>query len=336
MRDGIDASLVRHQSGVEHRADAIVDGRLERAVRQVDGPPRLRPRSFEIELDGISRDAGRADDWNRRARKAVVVHGALEAIFPVRQGCDPVLQAPARICEDVLDRLRDRRPAHAIHELQQHRAASQIRPDLRPQIEHALLGVARIAGDQLEQVLVDRALAGDADDRNADSFLEDRARGARCRSRCPAADIGMMGDVAAEETHDAFMMDRRDDRDVGQMASSREIGIVRDESITGLHRLERVARQDGFHRADHGAEMNRDVIGLRDEPALDVEERSRAVPPLLDVGRERRADEDRPHVLRDSEEAVGEHVHLHRVCDALTTHSVTLTIRFPHGSTFAL
>ena len=29
--------------------------------------------------------------------------------------------------------------------------------DLRAQIEEALLGIARVAGDQLEQVLVDRA-----------------------------------------------------------------------------------------------------------------------------------------------------------------------------------
>ncbi len=65
-----------------------------------------------------------------------------------------------------------------------------------------------------------------------------------------------------------------------------------------------------------------------------VEQRGRAVPALLDVGRERRADQDRAHVLGDGQQAVGEHLHLDRVGDAvLRSCGSILRIRLPHVST---
>ena len=47
-----------------------------------------------------------------------------------------------------------------------------------------------------------------------------------------------------------------------------------------------------------------------------VEERGRAVPPFLDVGRERRADQRRAHLLRNCAESAADHLQLHGVIGA--------------------
>src|SRR5690606_27998590 len=44
-----------------------------------------------------------------------------------------------------------------------------------------------------------------------------------------------------------------------------------------------------------------------------VEEADRAIPPLLDVGRERGADQQIAHILGDRQQPVREHFHRHRV-----------------------
>ena len=66
----------------------------------------------------------------------------------------------------------------------------------------------------------------------------------------------------------------------------------------------------GGDRVGHRAEVHRDVLGLRDHAAALVEERRRAVAPLLDVRRERRADEHRAHLLRDRAERAADHLEL--------------------------
>ena len=61
---------------------------------------------------------------------------------------------------------------------------------------------------------------------------------------------------------------------------------------------------DGGDRVGHRAEVDGDVLGLRDHPAALVEERGRAVAPLLDVRRERGADEHGAHLLGDRAQAL--------------------------------
>ena len=64
------------------------------------------------------------------------------------------------------------------------------------------------------------------------------------------------------------------------------------------------------HGVRHRAQVDGDVLGLGDHPAVPVEERRGAVLPLLDVGRERRADEDGAHLLRDRAERAADHLEL--------------------------
>ena len=67
-------------------------------------------------------------------------------------------------------------------------------------------------------------------------------------------------------------------------------------------------RDDGGDRGGHRAEVDGDVLGLGDHPAAGVEDRRRAVAPLLDVGREGRADQRRAHLLGDRAKGVADHL----------------------------
>ena len=69
----------------------------------------------------------------------------------------------------------------------------------------------------------------------------------------------------------------------------------------------------GQHRRDgvgHRAEMDGNVLGLGDHAAALVEQGGRAVAPLLDVGRERGADEHGAHLLGDRAERAAENLEL--------------------------
>ena len=67
----------------------------------------------------------------------------------------------------------------------------------------------------------------------------------------------------------------------------------------------RAYRGDGVGKR---AEVDRDVLGLRDHPPARVEEGGRAVAPLLDVRGEGGADEGRAHLVRDRAERGTDHL----------------------------
>ncbi len=86
----------------------------------------------------------------------------------------------------------------------------------------------------------------------------------------------------------------RDDREIGKVCPAR-VRVVEDPRLAGRG----IVRHDRRDRFGHRAEMDRDVLRLRDHAAQLVEERSRAVASLLDVRREGRADQRGAHLLGD-------------------------------------
>ena len=73
----------------------------------------------------------------------------------------------------------------------------------------------------------------------------------------------------------------------------------------------RVVLHDGRDGVGHRAEVDGDVLGLGDHPAAFVEECRRAVAAFLDVGRERRTDERRAHLLGDGPQERADDLQLH-------------------------
>ena len=119
----------------------------------------------------------------------------------------------------------------------------------------------------------------------------------------------------------------RDERDVGQVGAA-GVGVVEDEDLA----VGRPLGDDGGDGVRHRAEVDGDVLGLGDHPAALVEERGRAVAPLLDVRRERGADEGGAHLLGDRAQRAADdlelNVHARRDLQA----SPSLAPTHPRGS----
>src|SRR5439155_19077156 len=118
--------------------------------------------------------------------------------------------------------------------------------------------------------------------------------------RLDAADVCVVGASDGEADVRA-----RDERDVGEVRPAR-VGIVEDEDVFGPG----VVVHDGVDRVGHGAEVDGDVLGLRDHSTLLVEQGGRAVAPLLDVGGERGMDEDGAYFFGDRAERAAENLEL--------------------------
>ena len=110
--------------------------------------------------------------------------------------------------------------------------------------------------------------------------------------------------------------DRRDERDVGQVRAA-GVGVVEGEDVAWL----RAVVDDRGDRLRHRAEVHRDVLRLRDHPAVGVEEGARAVAALLDVRRAAALDEHHAHLLRDADEGAHEDRQRHRVGGVRTAHA---------------
>ncbi len=75
-------------------------------------------------------------------------------------------------------------------------------------------------------------------------------------------EIGVVRGIDGPGDDPAIDEDRFAEHYVGQVGAGAGIGVVADEHIARLHRLDRVALQDLGYDADEAAEMHRDVLGL--------------------------------------------------------------------------
>ena len=125
--------------------------------------------------------------------------------------------------------------------------------------------------------------------RDDDALLVERLRIRGHRPGLGPADVG----VVRASDGEADLCPRHE-RDVRQMRTA-GVRIVEDPHVVAR----RCVPHHRGHRVGHRAEVHGNVLGLRDHPPACVEHRSRAVAPLLDVRRERRANEGRAHLFRD-------------------------------------
>ena len=122
-----------------------------------------------------------------------------------------------------------------------------------------------------------------------------------------------MADIGSEELHAIVDEDRRDAADIRQVRAVREIRVVAQEHVAVAHLLHRARSEHRLDAAVERAQVQRDLRALCDQTPAAVEERDRAIAPLLDVGREARAHQRVVHVLRDRQQPVGEHLHRNRI-----------------------
>ncbi len=161
-----------------------------------------------------------------------------------------------------------------------------MRSELGAEVAAALLRPARLRGEPLERVVVEAARRDDH------AFL---LEGARERGQTRGLDAA---DVRVVRARDGVAERRAgDERDVGQVRAP-GVRVVEEGDLAGRE----AELHDGGDGVGHRAEVDGDVLGLRNHAPAVVEERGRAVAPLLDVRRERGADEHGAHLLGDRAE----------------------------------
>ena len=183
-----------------------------------------------------------------------------------------------------------------------------VRRELRADVGAALAGVANVGEEERQHVVVGLAAGDESDRRESEPLLIDFARaGGHAAGRHPAH-VGVVRPRDGVAEHLAVDRERRDHRHVGQVRPALE-GVVEDEHVARF----RVVVEDRVNGLGHRAEVDRDVFGLRDEAAVGVEQRRRAVAALLDVRRVRRGDEHLSHLLGDALELVAHDFERHGV-----------------------
>ena len=167
-----------------------------------------------------------------------------------------------------------------------------MRRELGTKVAAALVGVPHPRDELVEDAVVE------ARRRDHDTLLLEPARVGGQAAGLGGADIGVVSAGDGEARARA-----RDERDVGQVRAAGE-RVVQDPGLA-RRGVVRADRGDGVGKR---AEVDRDVLGLRDHPPARVEERGRAVAPLLDVRREGGAHEGRAHLIRDRAERGTDHL----------------------------
>ena len=112
-------------------------------------------------------------------------------------------------------------------------------------------------------------------------------------------EVGVVREVHRQGDDGAVDEDRFGQHDVGQVRAAAFIGVVAAEHVAGPHLRDRVALHDVRDQAEEAAEMHRDVLGLAQRVAVDVEQGGGAIAAFLDVGGVGGADQGLAHFLDD-------------------------------------
>ena len=142
--------------------------------------------------------------------------------------------------------------------------AEMRRPQHRGEVAAKLAGVSDVQRQQIEQVLARPAGLVEPDRRDAQPFLPDLGGAGIVGAMGGAADIAVMGADDGPEQALVAGEYRHEDRQIGQMAAAM-IGIVEQDDVAGLDVLEPLL--DHQRRPWQRADMNRQMIGLRDQAA---------------------------------------------------------------------
>src|SRR5262249_7642659 len=154
--------------------------------------------------------------------------------------------------------------------------------------------------DQILHVLLQLAIAIEAHRRDAQAFLVDMSVAA-------IDEVGMMSEVHRPGDHAAVDEGRLADGGVGEMRAPAPLGGLAHGSGAPPDVVGRIAAHDVLDEVQKAAEMDRDVLGLAERLAGGVEQRRRAVAPLLDVGRMRGADQRLARFLDDRAQRRADH-----------------------------
>ena len=290
---------VGRDARVEHRLHDVVGRGEQRGVGHVDAGAHLLGRvEGERHLLALHRHL---DGHRQQARHLLVVEHVLEAPGAVGHGGDGRAHLALGVVHQRRARLQHRLGAVLGGQRLEALHADAVGRHLGAQVGQPLGGHLAVQQDQVLHVLLQLAAAIEPHRRDAQALLVDVGVAA-------IDEVGMVGEVHRPGDHAAVDEDRLGDDDVGQMRAAALVGVVADEGVARPDVLRRVAPHDVLDEVEKAAEMDRDVLGLAQRLAGGVEQRRRAVAPLLDVGRMRGADQRLAGLLDDRGHGRADHL----------------------------
>ena len=245
----------------------------------------------EVDVDPVARDRDPGPDRELALLRLDDVLGLVDAVGNASDaGADDALGVGVELVHRGVDAIGAVARAQLVHTP----AREGLGRKLRAQVTAALVRVPHPGHQRVEGLRVERCR------RDHDALLRERPRPCGHAPRLGAADVGVM-----RSRHRVAERGARDERDVGKVRPAGE-RVVEDVDLVGPG----LASGHGGDGVGHRAEVDRNVLGLRDHPPVRTEERRRAVAPLLDVGRERRAHEHGAHLLADRAQRRADHLQL--------------------------
>jgi hypothetical protein len=272
-------------------ADDEVAGGLRDRERAVEVAVVLLRSPAEVDPDFVAGDLGGAVD------RQVAVHRldhVLGLAATVRKRGERGAHHALGVGVELVHRGGDSIPAAARAQLLEPSLGEAVRGELRSEVTAPLLRLPRRQDEPLEH-LVRQELR-----REDHAFFLEHVRERGQARRLDPADVRVVGarDRVAEPG-------ARNERYVGQVGAA-GVRVVEDRDLP----LVEAEPHHGRDRVGHRTEVDGDVLGLRDHATALVEKRSRAVAALLDVGRERGADQDRAHLLGNRPQGGADHLQL--------------------------
>ena len=290
MRSGRARPALGGMPGIEHRLHDVVGRGEQRRVGHVDAGAHLF-RRVEGKRQGIALDRD-LDGERQQPRHLLVVEHVLEAPGAVGHGGDGCAHLALGVVHQRLARLQHRLGAVLRRQRLETFYADAVGRHLGAQVGQPLARHLAVQQDQVLHVALQLAGAIEPHRRDAQALLVDVGVAA-------IDEVGMVRQVDRPGDQAAVDEDRLGQHDVGQMRAAALVGVVADEGVARPDVLGRVAPHDVLDEVEEAAEMDRDVLGLAERLAGGVEQRRRAVAPLLDVGRMRGADQRLAGLLDD-------------------------------------
>ncbi len=200
----------------------------------------------------------------RRQPQLEVGVGGLEHVgrapVPVRQLGEPRPRAALRVVERLLEPGAERLQAEPLDQRLDALGAGAAGRELGAQVGLALARVAHAPGQLAQRLGVEPR------GRDHDALVGKGARVGGHAAGLGGADVGVVGAAGGEPDQLACVEERVDHGDVGQVGAAR-VRVVEDPGDAGLVALIEHRR----HGRGHGAEVDRDVLGLHHHAAALVE-----------------------------------------------------------------
>ena len=236
---------------------------------------------------------------------AIVVEERLafvDAILPAR---DDGADLPFGAVEHGLDRGMGGGRAELRQQLRQPALAEPGRAYHCREIAPEVAGMADVEHDQLVDVLAPHALVVEFQRRDAEAFLEDLGGGGVVGAVRGAADVALVRAVDRPEGKAVAVEHRHERRQVRQVIAA-PIGIVEQVDIARTDRaLEEIVHGPG--RIRQRADVDRHMLGLRDQATLGVAQRGGEVAARIEDLRVGGPQHGLAHLLHDGVQPVLDH-----------------------------